>query len=84
MREVDLTMEEVSGGGKGFWDVGEHVGHCLVDTSPVGAAVKPFAILGEGGEVEGVGCAVPAKVGKFCSVVEPVIEWCILGREVGT
>ena len=80
MREVDLAMEEVGGGREGFGDVGEHVSHLFVDASPVGAAVNPLAILGKGGEVDGVGCAVPAEVGKFCMVTEPVIEWYILGR----
>ena len=53
-------MEEVSGGREGFGDVGEHVGHCLIDAGPVRAAVDPLAILGEGGEVDCFGCAVPA------------------------
>jgi hypothetical protein len=68
MREVDLAMEEVSGGREGFRDVGKHVGHRLIDARPVGAAVDPLAILRKGREVDGVGRSVPAKVGKFGAV----------------
>jgi hypothetical protein len=77
-------MEEVSGGREGFEDVGEHVGHCLIDAGPVRAAVDPLTILGEGGEVDGFGCAIPAEVCQFRSVMEPVVERNVLGREVGT
>jgi hypothetical protein len=83
MREVALAMEEVSGGRESFGDVGEHVLHRLVDASPIRAAVQPFAILHEGGEVDGLGGAVPAKVGKFCMDAEPVIErlcWVLRGH----
>jgi hypothetical protein len=83
MWEVNLAIEEVSGGREGFGDVGKHVNHRLVDASPVGTAVDPLAILGKSGEVDGVGCVIPAEVGEFGAVAEPVIEWCLLGREFG-
>ena len=80
--EINLTMEEVGGGSEGLRDVGEHVGHRFVDASPVWAAVDTLVILGEGGEVDGFGCVIPAKVCQFHLVMEPVIERRVLGREV--
>jgi hypothetical protein len=82
MWEIDLVMEEVDEGREAFGDVGEHVGNCFIDASPVGAAIDPLAILGVVGEMKGCSCVVPAEVGKFCTVAEPVIDQCILGREV--
>jgi hypothetical protein len=80
MREIDFAVEEVGGGREGLRDVGEHVGDSFVDASPVGAVVDPLAIFSESGEVDGFGCAIPAKVCQFCSVMEPVVERRVLGR----
>jgi hypothetical protein len=71
MWEIDLVMEEVDEGREAFGDVGEHVGNCFIDASP-----------GVVGEMKGCSCVVPAEVGKFCTVAEPIIDQCILGREV--
>ena len=77
-REVDLAVKEVRGLGKGFRDIGEHVRHGLVDARPFRAAIEPLAVLGERREMERLGNAVPAEVGKLRSVAEPVVEGCVL------
>jgi hypothetical protein len=81
--EIDLTVEEVGRGEEGFRDVCKHVGHCLIDASPVRAAVDLLAILGECGKVERFGGAMSAKFGHLGTVTEPVVERCFLRREVG-
>ena len=63
-------------------DVGEHVHHHFIDASPVLAAVEPLAILSEGGELEGFGFVVPAKVCTLSTVMEAIVERDVLGGEV--
>ena len=58
--QADLMLEEISGGGEGLSDVGEHVHHGIIDARPIHAAVDPLATLCKGGEVEGFSDLVPA------------------------
>ena len=73
MREIDLAMEEVGGGGEGLGSVGKHACHGFIDTGPVQAAVNPLAALRKGWEVERLGSSISAKVGESCSVAEVFI-----------
>jgi hypothetical protein len=68
MWEVNLMMDEVSGGRDGLRDVGKHVSHRIFDASSVWAAVDPLAVLGECGEVDGFGCMIPAEVCQLITV----------------
>ena len=79
MGQINLTVDEISGGGEDLRHVGEHVHHGLV-----WAAVDQLAAIHMGREVEGFNSAVPAKVGQFCAVTESFIQGNVLGWEIAS
>lgn len=75
---INLAMKEIGGALKGLSDVGEHVGHVLVDGGHVLHVVDPNPIFGEDKEMDGLGSAVPAEVCEKCFVLFAIIKGCFL------
>ena len=66
-------VKEISGGEEAVQDVGEHVGHVLIDAGAVRLAVDLVAMLDESWHMEGLGLAVPARVCEARAIAEAIV-----------